>query len=81
MAEKKKKWMKQAFANSHGQFREKAESAGESTSEYAHEHEHDKSKLGKQARLAKIGIAAHHKHHKALTSHKKIISSMYGHKD
>ena len=67
---KKKKWMKQAFANSHGQFKAKAEHAGESTSAYAHEHEHDKGRTGKQARLAEVGMAAHHKaHHKALTSH------------
>lgn len=56
MAEKKHKWMKKAFGNSHGQFKAKAEKAGESTKEFAKEHEHSPGKLGKQARLAETGM-------------------------
>ena len=53
MAEKKKKkWMKKALENAHGQFSAKAEKAGESTAEFAQEHKGDKGKTGKQARLA-----------------------------
>ena len=76
MAEKKH-WMKKAFANAHGQFRAKAEAAGKSTSEFAHEHDDAKGRLGKQARLAEIGMASH-KHH---TPQSKIRKSMYGSKD
>jgi hypothetical protein len=57
----KKKWMKEAFANSHGQFKAKAEHAGKSTAEFAKEHEHDKGKTGQQARLAEVGMNASHK--------------------
>lgn len=71
----KKKWMKQAFANAHGQFKAKAEHAGESTAEFASEHAHDKGKIGKQARLAKVGMASHHK---KLASHKEIRNKLYG---
>ena len=77
MAEKKKHWMKKAFSNAHGQFRAKAEAAGKSTAAYAREHEHDSGKLGKQARLAEVGMKmAKHKHHSA--SSRKIMHSMYG---
>ena len=55
-----KKWIAKAFANSHGQFKAKAKAAGESTSEYAHEKEHTKGKVGKQARLALVGMRAKH---------------------
>lgn len=75
MAEKKKKWMQGAFANSHGQFKAKAEYAGMSTGAYAREHEHDSGKTGKQARLALVGI--HSSHHKNTASHKTIRKSMY----
>ncbi len=51
-----KKWMQKAFANSHGQFKAKAKAHGESTEEYAQQEEHAKGRLGKQARLALIGI-------------------------
>lgn len=83
MVEKaKKKWIKHATDNSHGQFREKAEKAGESTSAFAHEHEHDSGHLGKQARLAenlmKAGHHRAHKAHKAMASHRSIRKSMYG---
>jgi hypothetical protein len=57
-----KHWMKKAFANAHGQFKEKAKAAGESTSEYAHEKEHAKGKTGAQARLALVGMRAAKKH-------------------
>ncbi len=48
----KKKWIKGATENSHGQFRAKAEAAGESTKEFAKEHAGDSGKTGAQARLA-----------------------------
>jgi hypothetical protein len=47
-----KHWIKGATANSHGQFRKKAEAAGESTKEFAEGHKGDSGKTGKQARLA-----------------------------
>ena len=53
-----KHWMAKAFANSHGQFKAKAKAAGMSTEEYAEKHEGDKGKLGRQARLAEIGMHA-----------------------
>ncbi len=46
--------------SSHGQFRAKAEAAGKTTEEFAREHEHDKDKTGKQARLALVLMAMHH---------------------
>jgi hypothetical protein len=52
VAEKKKKWIQKATANSHGQFRRKAEAAGESTKEFAREHENSGGTLGKEANLA-----------------------------
>jgi hypothetical protein len=48
-----KKWIKKATAGSHGQFRAKAEAAGESTREFAAEKSSAPGLLGKQARLAK----------------------------
>ena len=67
VAEKKKKWIQKATANSHGQFRAKAERAGESTKEFAREHLHDKGKTGKQARLATalMGASGATKKHKS----------------
>ena len=53
-----KHWMKKAFAGSHGQFKAKAEKAGKTTAEFAKEHEDSKGKLGKQARLAEVGMKA-----------------------
>lgn len=63
-----KKWIKQATENSHGQFRKKAERAGKSTLEYAHEHDKDGRKTGKQAVLAEnlIHAAKKKKPHHAL---------------
>lgn len=52
----KRKWMKDAFAGSHGQFKAKAERAGKSTAEFAKEKAHAPGRLGRQARLAEIGI-------------------------
>lgn len=52
MAAPKKKWIKKATANSHGQLRAKAEAAGMSTRRYAQEHKGDSGKTGEQARLA-----------------------------
>lgn len=49
---KPKGWIKGATNNSHGQFRRKAETAGESTREFAEQHKGDSGKTGKQARLA-----------------------------
>jgi len=54
----KKHWMKQAFANSHGQFKAKAKAAGKSTAEFAKAKERTPGLLGKQARLAEVGLKA-----------------------
>ena len=48
----KKGFVSKATSNSHGQFRAKAEKAGETTREFAREKEHAPGKLVKQARLA-----------------------------
>lgn len=48
----KKRWIQKATANAHGQFRKKAEKAGESTREYAEQEKDAPGKTGKQARLA-----------------------------
>lgn len=74
---KKKKFMKKAFANSHGQFKEKAERAGKSTAEFAKEHEHAPGLLGKQARLAEVGMHANHGKKKQKTASDRM-SKMYG---
>lgn len=60
MAEKRKGWVKSATANSHGQFRSKAERAGETTREFADAHKGDGDKTGKQARLALSLMGMHH---------------------
>lgn len=79
MADKpKKKWIKAATEGAHGQFREKAEHAGKSTSAYAKEHEHDSGKTGKQARLAESLMAMNHAHKKHSASNKTMRKSMYG---
>ncbi len=74
----KKKWIKAAVGKNKGVFGAKAKAAGESTSTYATEHEHDSGKLGREARLAKTLMSMHHKR---TTSHKTIRSSMYGEKN
>lgn len=43
-----------------GVFRAAAHRAGKSTSEFAHEHEHSKGKVGKRARLALAFAKAKH---------------------
>ncbi len=48
----RKNWIKKATSNSHGQFRKKAEDAGESTKQFAREHKDSGGTLGKQANLA-----------------------------
>ncbi len=72
---KKHKWIKGATENAHGQFRKKAEAAGESTLAYAHKHDKDGGKLGKEAVLAENLMTAHHKDS---PSPKKIMNSFYG---
>lgn len=73
MAEVKKKWIKKATENSHGQFKAKAERAGESTHVFAKAHEHDSGKTGKQARLAEALMGLHKK-----ASGKPMRQKMYG---
>jgi len=58
---KSKKWIAGATANSHGQFRKKAEAAGESTRQFAAEHAGDSGKTGEQARLAQNLMGMHKK--------------------
>lgn len=55
-------WIGGATKHAHGQFRAKAQAAGESTATFAREHEHDSGKTGKQARLAETLMGLHHKH-------------------
>lgn len=57
---KKKKWVQKATANSHGQFRKKAEAAGKTTRQFAKEHEGSPGRLGKQARLAETLMGMSH---------------------
>jgi hypothetical protein len=45
-------WMEKAFANSHGQLKSKAKSAGEGTMTFARDKYHAKGKTGQQARAA-----------------------------
>ena len=56
----KRKWIKSATANAHGQFRRKAEAAGETTREFAREKAGAPGKLGKEARLAETLMGMHH---------------------
>ncbi len=61
MAEgKPKKWIKKATANSHGQFRAKAEAAGKTTRAFAEEKKDAGGTLGKQANLALNLMGASH---------------------
>lgn len=83
MADKKKKFIKVATKNAHGQFSEKAKEAGKSTREYAEEQQHAPGKLGKQARLALtlMGLASHgsnNDHAVKTRSHKEVREAMYG---
>lgn len=56
----KKRWIQKATSNAHGQFRRKAEKAGETTREYAEEEKDAPGKTGKQARLALALMGLHH---------------------
>lgn len=66
----KKNWIKKAINPAHkGQFRAKAERAGESTREFAQEHKGDSGKTGKQARLALALMGAAKKKKSPLYTH------------
>lgn len=61
MAGKKKpKWISKAIEHP-GALRKKAEAAGESTREFAANHEHDSGKTGAQSRLAETLMGMHKK--------------------
>jgi hypothetical protein len=58
----KKKWVKEAIPKSHeGRLREKAERVGETTRQFAREHEHDSGKTGEQSRVAETLMGMNHK--------------------
>ena len=57
---KSKHWMSKAFANSHGQFKAKAEKAGMSTHAFAEKEKGAGGKTAKQANLALAGMNANH---------------------
>lgn len=59
MAERKHRWIKGATEGAHGQFRAKADAAGETTRQYAAEHQHDSGTTGRQARLASTLMGMH----------------------
>lgn len=67
-----KKWIAKATENAHGQFKAKAEKAGETTREFAKQHDGDSGKTGEQARLAETLMGM---------SHKKKRRSLYDKKD
>lgn len=54
-------WIKKATANSHGQFKAKAEAAGMSTAAFAKKEEHAPGKVGAEARLAETLMGLPHK--------------------
>lgn len=60
-SKKPKRWVAKATSGAHGQFRKKAESAGESTHEFAEQHKGDSGKTGKQAKLALVLMGMNHK--------------------
>lgn len=75
---KPKKWIAGAINPAHkGEFKAKAEAAGESTAEFAREKEHAPGKLGKQARLAESLMGLHHKQQR---SAKDVRKHLYGEK-
>lgn len=76
MSDKKKRWIKKATENAHGQFKAKAESAGEPTRKFAEEHKDGGDKTAKQARLALALMGTH----KAPTA-KSMRNKMYGSKE
>ena len=80
---KKHKWIKGVTEHmDKGSFSAKAKEHGESTLTYAHQHDEDGGRLGKQAVLAenliKAGHHRAHQTHKASASHSTIRKSMYG---
>ncbi len=75
---KRRKWIQSATANSHGQFRAKAEAAGKTTREYAKEKENAPGVLGKQARLAETLMGMSHSHAEKA---KKFYTHPRSHKD
>lgn len=80
MAEKKR-WIKSATAGAHGQFKAKAEHAGESTRAFAEEHKGDSGKTGKQARLAETLMGMHHaKAEPGSEGKPEMASRLYGKK-
>ncbi len=71
-----KKWIKSAINPEHkGDFKAKAEKAGEPTRQFADEHASDSGKLGKQARLAKALMGMHKKKKPAT---KAMMAKRYG---
>jgi len=60
-----KDWIAGATANSHGQFRRKAQAAGMSTAAYARKEAGASGTLGKQARLAETLMGLRKKHKSA----------------
>ena len=78
----KKKFIKAATANAHGQFKAKAEAAGKSTAEFAKEKEHAPGLLGKQARLAEALMGLKHdgnkKKHRPAS---EVRKALYGGKE
>lgn len=74
----KKHWIKGATKNAHGQFAAKAKAAGESTLEFAHQHDADGGKLGKEAVLAENLIEAGS--HRKSKSREDRIKGRYGSK-
>lgn len=56
MKKKDDHWMEKAFSKNRGKFSKKAKRAGKSTKAFAREESGAKGKLGKEARLAKIGM-------------------------
>lgn len=70
---KRKRWIQKATENAHGQFRAKAERAGESTRAFAEHEKGASGKTGEQARLAinlMSAAARRRKRYSHATSHK-----------
>ena len=61
-------WMERAFSKNKGKFSHKAKRAGKSTKAMAREDAHKPGVLGKEARLAKIGMKYGGKRKKKLRS-------------
>lgn len=67
-----KKWIASAIKPSHkGEFKAKAEAAGETTRQFAKAHEHDSGKTGQQSRLAETLMGMHKARRTALYTHKR----------